>query len=209
MKNIVVSAILTLALIFTGCNKQNNDLKKIPLKDNEYDISSVNSPINPYNLDEYMFRKDIQYVDLRSPRMILEEGYVAGFEFIPFYSIIGSFTSDRTLYRMKSVGNVSPGEVGGFIAQYEESERIIKELFNQDKPIFFISQAGSESGYVINLLLQLGYDGNLLYNVGGVSNSEGVASYKSITTNKYYVAGPGNFDVVTTYNFVDRLTPIK
>lgn len=208
MKKIVM-IFMSLILCFSGCKSNNDNLKKIPLKITANDISSSNSPINSYNLDEYMFRDDVQYVDLRSPYMILQDGYVAGFEFIPFYSIIASFTSDKTLYRMKAVGDADPGYVGGFVAQYQESERIVKELFKQDKPIFFISQAGSESGYIINLLIQLGYDGNLLYNVGGVSNSEGIASYSSIKTNKYFVQGTGNLDVKVDYGFTDRLTPIN
>lgn len=210
MKKIII-LVFSLILIVGGC--KDNKSQKIPKKDNPTDISSANSPINPYNLDKYMFRDDIQYVDLRSPKMILQDGYVAGFSFIPFYSIIASFKSEKTLYKMKGVeigdDYFDPGSVGGFVAQYEESERIINNLFSKDKPIFFISQAGSEAGYVINLLIQLGYDGDLLYNVGGVSNSEGVASYNSISTNKYYVKGPGNLDVVATYDFTSKLTPIE
>ena len=208
MKKIIAVFMLGM-MCLSGCKSNNENLKKIPLKETSNDISSSNSPINSHNLDEFMFREDVQYVDLRSSYMILQDGYVAGFEFIPFYSIIASFTSSKTLYRMKSVGDADPGHVGGFVAQYEESERIIKELFRQDKPIFLISQAGSESGYVINLLIQLGYDGNLLYNVGGVSNGEGIASYSSIKTNKYFVQGTGNLDVKVDYGFTDRLTPIN
>lgn len=206
---------MAFALCLSGCkNDDGETLKKIPLKDNPNDISSLNSPINSYNLDEYMFRDDIQYVDLRSPYMVLQEGYVAGFEFIPFYALIASFNSDKTLFKMKATYDennnfIAAGQVGGFVAQYEESTSIIKGLFKKDRPIFLISQGGSESGYVINLLIQLGYDGNLLYNVGGVSNSEGVASYRSISTNKYFVEGTGNLDVKVDYGFTDRLTPIN
>ena len=77
------------------------------------------------------------------------------------------------------------------------------------KYIFLISQGGSESAYVINLLLQLGYDGNLLYNVGGVSNSEGPTPYKDVEGNKYYVEGHSGFNPSVSYDFVSDLTPIN
>jgi hypothetical protein len=75
-----------------------------------------------------MFRDDVQYVDLRSSYMVLEEGYVAGFEFIPYYNIIASFSEGQTLYQMVAKNGIGAGQVGGFEAQFEESESIIKML---------------------------------------------------------------------------------
>lgn len=216
MRKILCLFLLVIMCCCNGCkcNKEEIGLKQIPDKENELDRSALSSPINSHNLDDYMFRDDVQYVDLRSTEMVLEEGYVAGFEFIPFYSLIASFKSERTLYRMESTydenGNRIPaGQVGGFVAQYRESDSIIKSLISNDKYIFLISQGGSESSYMINLLIQLGYNPSLLYNVGGVSNSEGVASYKSIETNKYFVAGSGELGVTINYSIVDTLTPIE
>ena len=198
-------SILMLVLIVVGCSKENN----IPSKEFKEDNSALTSPINSTNLDEYMNRSDVQYVDLRSSRMVLEEGYVAGFSFLPFYNVIASFSGEGTLYKMAKVGNSKAGSVGGFLALYEESDDIIKSLFEEDKYIFLISQAGSESAYLINLLIQLGYDGNLLYNVGGVSNSEGPTPYKDISDNKYYVEGHSGFNPSVNYDFVNDLTPIN
>ncbi len=205
---------LLVMLLITGCSCKKEENLVIPKKETANDTSVLTSPINTKNIDKYMFMENVQYVDLRSPTSIMKEGHVAGFEFIPFLSFIASFNEYDSLYRMKattdSAGkNIPAGQIGGFVAQYEESERIVKSLFSKDKYIFLISQAGSESSYMINLLIQLGYDGNLLYNVGGVINSEGIPSYKSITTNKYFVNGCG--DVKYTFNFgiLDELTPIK
>lgn len=209
-----LKVILGLMLLFVGCSKDGTNLvKNIPLKEKTTDNNPITSPINTINIDEYLFRDDSQYVDLRASRLVLEEGYVSGFQFIPFYNIIGSHGAGYTLYQMKNDVYVdgkliSPGQVGSFEPQFEESESIIRGLFNKNKYIFFISQGGTECGYMINLLIQLGYDGNLLYNVGGVSNSEGVPSYRSIDTNKYYVAGHSGFDVSVEYDFIEDLTPI-
>lgn len=203
MKKILV--VIMILFFAVGCSKNNN----IPKKQNAVDNSAINSPINSTNLDEYMNRDDVQYIDLRSSRMVLEEGYVAGFSFVPFYNIIASFSGEGTLYKMEKVGENKAGAVGGFVALYEESDNIIKSLFDENKYIFLISQGGSESAYVINLLLQLGYDGNLLYNVGGVSNSEGPTPYKDVEGNKYYVEGHSGFNPSVSYDFVSDLTPIN
>ena len=214
IKKFVVCAALIISLLF-GCRNKNNIEEKndIPAKQSINDTSSRNSPVNSLNLDSYMFRDDVQYVDLRNIEMILEEGHISGFEFIPFYSIIASFNEKETLYQMVSTRDsndklISAGQVGSFEPQYEESERILKSLFSKDKYIFFVSQGGSESSYVINLLIQLGYNGNLLYNVGGVMNSEGNPSYSSVETNKYFVYGHGDLEVSIDYDFMNDLTPI-
>ena len=207
--------LILLVLLITGCNKESvTESSQIPLKINSTDNNPITSPINTLNLDKFMFRGDVQYVDLRSSRMVLEEGYVAGFEFIPFYNIVASFSENNALYQMKrttdSAGNVYfAGEIGGFVAQFEESQTVIETLFDKNKYIFFISQGGTECGYMINLLIQLGYNAELLYNIGGVSNSEGVASYRSIETNKYYVSGVGDFGVDVSYDYFGNLTPIE
>lgn len=214
MKKILI-LLLTVFLFGCSCKENTNDtILSIPSKKTQLDNDVLSSPINAYNLDKYLFREDVQYVDLRKGEMILEEGYVAGFEFVPFYEIIAAFRGNETLYTMASSydndGKIIPsGQIGGFRANFEESKSIIESIFRKDKYIFLISQGGSEGGYVINLLIQLGYDGNLLYNVGGVSNNEGVDSYKSIKTNKYFVQPQGGFNVSVNYDFIDELTPTQ
>ena len=212
-KNAVLALVFT--LLFCGCKENHdNETVNIPSKLIATDNNPITSPVNTKNLDKYMFRDDVQYVDLRSPKMIMNEGYVAGFQFIPYYSIIAAFSSDVTLYRMENKYSesgeyVQAGRVGGFTAQYEESKSIIESLFSKKKYIFLISQGGTESGYVINLLIQLGYNPDLLYNIGGVMNSEGVPPYSSIESNKYFVEGHGDMGITFKYDFMNDLTPIS
>ena len=203
-------------LLITSCSCSTSDdsIKNIPSKANATDTAALTSPINTLNIDEYMFRDDVQYVDVRTFDDISQDGYIAGFQFIPFYSLIASFLPSESLYQMKNVklesgDTVHAGQVGGFVAQYEESESIINQLFAKNKYIFIVSQAGSESAYLINLLIQLGYDGNLLYNIGGVTGSPGVTAYKDTTNNKYYVSGIGNYQLAVNYDLFDDLTPIS
>ena len=205
MKTICMLLVMVFSLALNvGCSCNKEKVLTIPKKESANEYTAKNSPINVYNLDKYLFRDDVIYIDLRSTEMILEEGHIAGFKFIPFYDFIASYSGDNTLYKMRS-----GGQVGGFVAQYKQSEAIINSLFEKDKYIFFVSQGGSESGYAINLLIQLGCDGNLLYNVGGVMNPESMPSYKSVETNKYFVEGHGNLEMTFKYDFMEDLTPIE
>ena len=209
MKKILIF-IITIFIV-TSCNCKNNEEsheKNIPVKEISSDTAALTSPVNTLNLDEYMFREDVQYVDVRTLDDINQDGYIAGFQFIPFYSLIGSFLPNESLYQMKNVGNIAAGQIGGFVAQYEEAESIINQLFSKNKYIFIVSQAGSESAYLINLLIQLGYDGDLLYNVGGVTGSPGVTAYKDVEGSKYYVSGIGNYQLSISYDLFNELTPI-
>lgn len=224
--------LLLSVLLLCGCNEVSSSIDSVnssndsstalsssadfslPVKTASNDNSARTSPINSQNLDQYLFRSDIQYVDLRNIDMVVEEGYVCGFEFIPFYQIICSFTSTTTLYSMsrKTIDEeiISAGQIGSFTANYVESLEQIESLFSKEKPIFLISQGGSESSYMINLLIQLGYDESKLYNVGGVSNNEGISAYRDVKTNKYYVsAGVSGIEVSVDFTFTETLTPIK
>lgn len=211
MKKFLSLFILFLFLV-PGCS--NKGYKDIPPKTKHTDNDAMISPINTKNIDEYMFRDDVQYVDLRNSESILNDGYIAGFEFIPYYSIIASFSEHDALFQMKSTKDsdgktIHAGQVGGFIAQYEESEKMIENLFSKEKYIFLISVGGSESAYLINLLIQLGYNGELLYNVGGVSNNDGVESYTNISSNRYYVKGHPGIQASVEYGLLGTLTPIN
>ena len=208
--------ILIIAVLFTmlGCNKvDSNSSTTIPAKKNDYDTSPITSPINARNLDNYLFRNDVQYVDVRDYKAAIQDGYIASFQFVPFYSLIASFNENEALFRIENrISNgveVAAGQVGGFTPQYEESETLIKAIFSQDKYIFLVSQSGSESAYVINLLIQLGYTPSLLYNVGGVGGSTGIIGYDNISSNKYFIKGIGNIGTDVDYDLLDDLTPIN
>ena len=197
-----------------GCNDNSNSFDEIPSKNNVYDTSPITSPINGRNLDNYLFRNDVQYVDVRDYKAAIQDGYIAGFEFIPFYPLIASFKENEALYRMENTikedgTEIAAGQVGGFTVQYEESETLVKSMFSQDKYIFLVSQSGSESAYVINLLIQLGYNPSLLYNVGGVGGSAGIIGYDDISSNKYFIKGVGNIGTNIDFNLFEDLTPIN
>lgn len=209
--NKVISCLIILTLI--GCQNNAiieetiNDENVIPSNQSESKLMS-DSLILPHNLDEYLFLEDVYYVDTREPNQFLEEGHIAGFLNIPFYELIASLNSDVTLFRMKKIFDESNklqiglGEVGSFEPIYEESISILKSLFPQKKKIFIISTAGVESTYLSNLLIQYGYDSDLIYNVGNYSNSVGNSvSYRELETAKYRVYGINSYRINYEYDF--------
>lgn len=225
MKKILI-LFLTLSLI--GCtsthsskqenmdeNNIENELTYLPIKENPESALMSESPITPKNIDEYLFREDCIYIDTRSPEQFYTEGHIAGFINIPFYDYIADFNSDSgALFTMTKVtaedGTIyALGETGSFIANYEEAEQIIKDLFPNDKNILVIATAGVESCYFINLLLQLGYNGYHLYNVGSFTTGMGNdISYIGNPDAKYLVPSFELYDTSITYQF-SNLTPIK
>lgn len=213
MKKILLFMLFLLTIVSCGNTKQG-----IPSKKNNQSVAIVDSGVNTSNIDEYLFRDDVIYVDLRPYSWVAKDGHIAGFSFYPFYDLIAHRNYTDRLFMMDTVysedGNkIIGGEVGTFIPNFVESEIVINNIFPKDKYIFAISQSGLESCYFLNLLIQLGYDSSKLYNIGGFSISTGFENlaYISIENPKYLVKGnPILTDVPNvTFNFKDSLTPIN
>ena len=197
--------ILNILLLFVIVGCANVD-RKIPDKVNPEGFSVRDSSIQPHNLDEYLFIEDVLYVDVRPYTSIIKYGYVAGFQFIPYYDLIASRINDKTLFEM-----TGSGLTGQFNPNFVESEQYLNHLFPKDKKILAISEEGSECSYLFNLLKQYGYNPENLYNVGGFANNSGfVLAYRNLDDPKNLV--PGNnldLDFTIDYNYTDRLTPIE
>ena len=221
--------IVSLCLMICGCSKnptvvdENPPEEKtqeinleLPKKENSSSTSATDSPITVKNIDDYMFRNDTFYVDTRDASQIVEEGFIAGFTNIPFYEVLVSLKEkEQVLFTMKKItdenGKVSVllGDVGSFVPNYKESEQIIKEIFPKDKNIIFFSTAGVEATYLMNLLVQLGYDSSKLYNAGHFSNSMGNnVAYREYKDAKYYVEGIQSYKVTYTVDW-GELTKIE
>ena len=83
-KKIILSGISFFLLIGCfGC-KQTENYSKIPLKNDPQGVSIEASSVNTQNIDNYLFRDDVVYVDLRPYAEIAKEGHIAGFGFYPF-----------------------------------------------------------------------------------------------------------------------------
>ena len=194
----------------TVVEKSESDVISLPVKSADSNNMSE-SPINPKNLDDYLFREDCFYVDTRDPKQFYGEGSVAGFVNIPFYGYICDFKKGTgSLYTFTKVSDdILLGDPGSFIASYKESEEIIKSIFPVDKNIIVIATAGVESCYLLNLLVQLGYDSDKLYNAGSFTTGMGEdIAYVSRKDAKFLVRPVYLDDTSISYSF-EGLTPIE
>ena len=217
--------LILLVLCLCGCNvSQNNEdtpvdntpvVIDLPEKDDPNSTVMSESPITPLNIDNYLFREDCLYLDTRSPKQFYMEGSIAGFINLPFYEYVADFNADvNALFTIKKIKNddgsiIYPGDPGSFIANYEESEELIKDLIPNNKKILIIATAGVESCYLMNLLIQLGYDPANLYNVGSFTNGMGDdIAYRNYSEAKHLVEPFELYDTNIEYNW-ENLTPIK
>ena len=220
MKKIILFLIV---FLLVGCNSgfgnsgTNDDYSLIPEKKVLDSVAIVDSSVTTQNIDNYLFRDDVIYVDLRPYSWVLKDGHIAGFGFYPFYDLIAHRQHEDRLFNMDLVYNengdkILGGSVGSFTPNYEESVMVINKLFPKDKYIFAISQSGLECCYFLNLLIQLDYDPAKLYNIGGFAISTGFenVAYKDIENPRYLVEGNVmiSSDINETFDFMKHLTPI-
>lgn len=218
MKKILICIVI---FLLAGCQIKNKEIVVTEI-DNEIETSALPakmdksnnmslSPINPKNIDDYLFRDDCIYIDTRDPEQFYEEGSIAGFVNIPFYGYICDFKKGTgSLFTFTKISDeILLGDPGSFIANYEESEEVIKSMFPKDKNILVIATAGVESCYLLNLLVQLGYDEEKLYNVGSFTTGMGNdIAYVSRKDAKYLIKPFYVDDTVISYD-VEGLTPIE
>ena len=209
--------------LLIGCFscKQTENYLEIPVKKDPSGVSIESSSINTQNIDNYLFRDDVVYVDLRPYAEVAKEGHIAGFGFYPFYDFIATMegskdidgsAKDNRLFKMKNERG-KLGQVGNFEPNYVESVQILNTLFPKDKYIFAITISCNESIYFLNLLIQYGYQPEKLYNIGGFSVGTGLENkaYTKIENPQYLVKG--NALIPTsgqniTFDFMNELTPI-
>ena len=142
---------------------------------------SVDRNINMSTIDRYLGRSDVAYRDVRmlfDPADYAAIGgdadlsrTITGFKIVPFpyiatlqtLPVSGAYDGDRLF----DVTWAEDGTVESASARYKESEMILEELFPKDKAIFLMCGGGGYSNMMKNLLLYLGWDASLLYNIGG------------------------------------------
>lgn len=144
----------------------------------------IDKNINETTIDQYLYRDDVVYRDLRMLKDPGDyeaiggdsylSGFVDGFEVIPYPYIInvtdlppevGNSYTGKTLFAEDKNGNI--------VANYTESMQILEDLFPKDKTIFLMCGGAGYAGAMKNLLAKLGWDANKIYNVGGYWYYEG------------------------------------
>ena len=147
----------------------------------ETNMFGVDKNINMETLDQYLLRDDVAYRDVRmlfDPADYAAIGgnadlasTVEGFRIVPYpylatlsaLPVAGAYDGD-TLFTLTWNED---GSIATATANYEESMLVLEDLFPKDKAIFLMCGGGGYAGMTKSLLIFLGWDPALLYNVGG------------------------------------------
>ena len=182
----IIAVALIIAAFFVG-KQAGNELASLPapeLSEGQRGELGIDKNVNEATIDQYLNRSDAVYRDMR---MLKDpgnyeaiggdsylSGFVKGFEVVSFPYIVnvkglpeavGETYTGKTLFKLHSDGS--------YTANYEESEAILEALFPKDKVIFLMCGGGGYSGMMKNLLVELGWDGDKIYDVGGYWFYEG------------------------------------
>ena len=176
----ILSLICILALMLSlGCMAFADALPAS--EPDETNMFGVDKNINMETLDQYLGRDDVAYRDVRmlfDPADYAAIGgnadlasTVEGFRIVPYpylatlsaLPVAGAYDGD-TLYTLTWNED---GSIATATANYEESMLVLEDLFPKDKAIFLMCGGGGYAGMTKSLLIFLGWDPALLYNVGG------------------------------------------
>ncbi len=124
--------------------------------------------ITMVELDDYMFRDDVQYVDLRNFSSRFLSGYIDSFEIVPFFDYLDYRIFDRN-------------DTYEFDADQILDSNELERLFNREKAIFLYADGCIRSGYLKAVLNYLGYE--RVFVLGGYYEYQG--EYKILGTGDY------------------------
>lgn len=148
---------------------------------NAESMFGVDTNINISTIDNYLGRDDVVYRDVRmlfDPADYAAIGgnadlsaTITGFKIVPYpylatlstLPVSGAYDGD-TLFALtfNEDGSIASAE-----ANYKESMMVLEDLFPKDKAIFIMCGGGGYAGMTKSLLVFLGWDESLLYNIGG------------------------------------------
>ena len=175
MRKILLKIVLIQTIFMVGCTQNNDDILEIKSDD----------IITMENLDNYMFRDDVQYVDLRNFESGFLNGFIYSFEVIPFFDYL-----DYRAFNRNDSYLFNPDQI--------INEDIIFNLFDKNKTIFLYADGCIRSGYLKEVLAYLEYDN--VFVLGGFYEYHGI--------NK--VLGDGNYQFGDTFydSYYDEINEI-
>ncbi len=151
-------------------------------------LADLPAVVDMTNIDMYLGRPDVQYVDLRNFDDKLSSGYIAGFEMIPFFDYL------EYLEIMDREGNVS-------------NEAQVRNLFNEDaEAIFLMCGSGTRAGWVKDALDGLGYTN--VMNIGGIGTYTGDNKVLGLEGFELNHPASGMYTPGTHYGYADGYVAI-
>lgn len=169
---VIISCLVTYVL----CNRTS----KLPVPEITSGLRGefgIDKNINEKTIDKYLGRSDSVYRDMR---MLKDpgnyeaiggdsylSGFIKGFEVVPYPYLVNVTGLPSEVGDTYTGDTLFTFEDGVYRANYEESLEILEYLFPRDKYIFLICGGGGYAGMTKSLLVNLGWDSNKIYNVGG------------------------------------------
>jgi rhodanese-related sulfurtransferase len=149
------------------------------------------SSIGVANLDQYLNRDDVVYIDVRDYKDYAMKHF-KNFEVIPYFAFIfnANAHTDPTMVQLYGGTPAAP------VAVYAESDAILNAMFPKDKTLFIMCQSGGRVVQLMNILKAKGYDMSKIYNIGGVGQ---------YTDAKYadYITDTGELTIEGAYKIND------
>ncbi len=137
----------------------------------------IDANVNEETIDQYLGRPDAVYRDVR----MLEDpgnyaaidgdsylsGFVEGFEVVPFPYLVNVEGLPEAVGATYTGATLFTNKDGAYTPNYRESMEMLEALFPKDKVIFLMCGGGGYSGMLKKMLVELGWDGEKIYDVGG------------------------------------------
>lgn len=165
-------------------------LEPLPVAETDPDAErGTDVNINMATIDQYLGRPDVAYRDVRHLYATNEAGetYVdlastlEGFKIVPYIKLAPMSADTAKGDELFTLEWDADGAIVSATPNYAESELVLRDLFPQDKPIFLMCTSGGRASMAKALLLFLGWNPDLLYNIGGQQNYEGTRKLEIVS----------------------------
>ena len=176
----IIPFLLFLVLILAGCSAEKTPAALPKAQTDENSQFGVDKNINMETIDAYLGREDVAYRDVRmlfDPADYAAIGgeadltrTIEGFKIVPYpYLATLSALPVEGAYDGTCLFTVEwtpEGKVLSAEPNYRESRMILEELFPKDQAVFLMCGGGGYAQMTKELLIFLGWEESLLYNIG-------------------------------------------
>jgi rhodanese-related sulfurtransferase len=218
--------LLCLILLLAACDNNGSssdasDLPVLPPPEPDSTTFGVDLNINIYSIDDYLERPDVTYIDVRmlyDPADFEAIGGISsltrtlpGYRIVP-YPFVGTLSAMPVgnAYEGDTLFDIEWGDGHTILSispNYTESVIILDQIFPKDRVIFLMCGGGGYSALMRSLLINQGWDANLIYNTGGNWHYDGnrAVDLTISATNRNIATWRANYAPI----LFEHLTPIS